>query len=142
LVSGYDNSKGYLKYNEGIYYYDGKMLKKASASDLDLYYQDLIYLDRPEKPYLMLAELYTDIPYNVLYGGHTKEAIKNLTWYPISETYSIINDSKIDNTYGDTVYQRYDCLKTYPSTEEDLNQNVDITSFMVESHINLDDRVD
>lgn len=43
---------------------------------------------------------------------------------------------------GDTYYQRWDCLKTYPFTEESENKVVDITSFMVESHINLDGRCD
>ena len=142
LVQGYDNSKGLLKYNDIFYIYNNETnsLEKLSDTDLDLYYQEAIATDVPNSPYLMLAEIYNDIPYNALYGGHTEQAIKNLTWYPVSNAVSL--DDSIEETFGDTVYQRYDCLKTYPSTEEDINQNVDITSFMVESHINLDDRVD
>jgi hypothetical protein len=45
-------------------------------------------------------------------------------------------------TWGDTYYQRWDCLKTYPTTEEDKNSIVDVLSFMVETHINIDGRCD
>jgi hypothetical protein len=49
----------------------------------------------------------------------------------------------VHETEGDTYYQRWDCLKTYPTTTEDeTNKVVDITSFMVESHKNLDERTD
>ena len=44
--------------------------------------------------------------------------------------------------YGDTYYQRYDCLKTYPFTDEDSNSIIEIGSFMVETRINLDGRYD
>lgn len=45
-------------------------------------------------------------------------------------------------TNGDTYYQRYDCMKTYPFTKEDTNQIVEILSFMCETRINLDGRYD
>lgn len=45
-------------------------------------------------------------------------------------------------TAATTYYQRYDNLHTYPSTEDDLNQIVDIVSFMCETHINIDGRYD
>jgi hypothetical protein len=45
-------------------------------------------------------------------------------------------------TNGDTYYQRYDCMKTYPFTREDPNQIVEILSFMCETRINLDGRYD
>ena len=141
LIEGYDNSKGFLRYEGTLWEYkDGKLVKPSSNSSIDLYYQDEIDHPIPNKPYLMMAELYSDIPYSELYGGYTEKAIKKLTWFPVSGTYPI--GMSIDKTFGDTYYQRWDCLKTYPSTEEDVNQNVDITSFMVESHINLDNRTD
>lgn len=43
---------------------------------------------------------------------------------------------------GDTYYMRYDCLKTYPFRRTDVNQIVEILSFMVETRINLDGRYD
>ena len=45
-------------------------------------------------------------------------------------------------TIGDTYYQRFDTLKTYAYSEEDPNSVVDITSFMVETRVNIDGRYD
>lgn len=44
--------------------------------------------------------------------------------------------------WGDTWYNRYDCLKTYSYTDEDKNSIVEIGSFMCESHRNMDGRYD
>jgi hypothetical protein len=107
--------------------------------------------------YLWLGELYkpgkTDDEY---FGGTTKEAIKANNWVVGGDAISFpstINayDSKNDSnntkitlnwTEGDTYYQRYDCLKTYAYTPEDINQIVEILSFMCETHVNLDGRYD
>ena len=43
---------------------------------------------------------------------------------------------------GDTFFQRWDSVKTVPASNDDVNQVVDITSVMIESHINLDGRTD
>lgn len=43
---------------------------------------------------------------------------------------------------GDTYYQRYDCLKTYPHEHGTDNNIIDILSFMCESHYNLASRYD
>ena len=91
-------------------------------------------------PYLYIGELYRDIPYDSLYGGHTESALQQINWLPISNITSI--DTNVTKTEGDTYFQRWDCLKTYPYTEEDINSVVDITSFMVETHINLEGRYD
>ena len=92
-------------------------------------------------PYLYLGELYKkNFQYSTLYGGYSDYAIQRIQWVPCSEpNYNLIT---VDNTWGDTFYQRWDCLKSYPSTEEDQNSIVEILSFMVESHINLDGRCD
>ena len=96
--------------------------------------------EKPSYPYLYLAELYRDIPYSSLYGGTEDVQIQNINW--------VVSSSPVKTTYdtkhmgGDTFYQRWDCLKTYPYTEEDVNSVVDVTSFMVESHTNLDGRCD
>lgn len=92
------------------------------------------------KPYLFLAELYTRIPYNTLYGGTDQNALEKLRWIPISDPTKV--GENIEKTEGDTYFQRWDCLKTYPFTEEDENSVVDVTSFMLETHINLDGRYD
>ena len=109
--------------------------------------------------YLWLGELYND-SVRLRFGGKTSEAIENNIWLPAGEPVSIIagydsvtgkptpktiDDShsiKIEYTEGDTYYQRYDCLKTYPRTLEDQNSIVDIVSFMCETRINIDGRYD
>lgn len=99
-----------------------------------------IELDNPSLPYLFIGELYQDLDYKILYGGYSDEALKLITWLPCSGTRNISEDIKM--SYGDTYYQRWDCLKSYPTTEEDVNSIVDILSFMVETHKNLDGRCD
>ena len=51
-------------------------------------------------------------------------------------------DGNIWWQWGDTWYQRYDCLKTYPYSTEDVNQLVEIGSFFVETNVNIDGRYD
>ena len=92
-------------------------------------------------PYLFLGELVkTDFDYNNWYGGNTDYALQQINWNVCSHITPI--RSKITNTWGDTYYQRWDCLKTYPFSEQEVNSNVEVLSFMVESHINLDGRSD
>lgn len=89
-------------------------------------------------PYLFLAELYRE-----------DEDIKNpfgevesCQWLPAGKSIHLGTENRIDYTYGDTWYQRYDCLKTYPFTQEDENQVVEIASFMCETRTNIDGRYD
>ena len=49
---------------------------------------------------------------------------------------------KIFWTIGDTYYQRFDTLKTYAYDDKAQNSIIDITSFMVETRINIDGRTD
>lgn len=57
-------------------------------------------------------------------------------------------DDDFSHTYlvkyleGDTYFQRYDHLKTYPFTLEDENSVTEIMSFMCETRVNLDGRYD
>ena len=75
-----------------------------------------------------------------LYGDTTESVLDSQTWIPASLSKPI--DENITDTYGDTYFQRWECLRAYPTTEEDENSVVDVVSFMVESHINLDGRCD
>ena len=43
---------------------------------------------------------------------------------------------------GDTYIQRWDCLKTKPYSSDCVNNVIDITSVMLETHINIDGRTD
>ena len=92
----------------------------------------------PSYPWLYIAELYrsdSDI-------SNAFREIEELQWIPAGEPVVLIGNTTIDFIYGDTWYQRYDCLKTYPYTQEDENQIVEIASFMCESRVNIDGRYD
>ena len=91
--------------------------------------------------FLWLGELYRT-PLN-RFGGTSKEAILNNTWVACGETVNLLGGAAtIRWTDGDTFFQRYDCLKTYPFTNEDENQLVEILSFLCETHVNIDGRYD
>lgn len=98
--------------------------------------------------WLWLGELYRDNITN-RFGGQTEEAIENNLWLPCGNTVDLLESNgliklsvKVKWTEGDTYYQRYDCLKTYPFTFEDDNQVTEIVSFMCETRVNLDGRYD
>lgn len=103
--------------------------------------------------FLWLADLYnTSINEDTRFGGKSDEALENNVWIPCGEAVDV-SDVIIDKdsnksslklvcTQGDTYYQRYDHLKTYPFSTEDQNQVIDIISFMCETRVNLDGRYD
>ena len=108
----------------------------------------------PSQGYLLLGELYNPNVSNRFNG--TSESAKEINqWMPCGETqdlpavttdtsgnYILANDLTLNYLEGDTFYQRYDCLKTYPFTMQDENSITDIVSFMCETHINIDGRTD
>lgn len=149
--------KGYFttKHNDYIYCTDGDIAKGRfnwitngdGGDGLHPYIDFPIKYEQPKidaslvpnSKYLFVGELFYDLKPNQLYGGFNN--IENLLWYPVSKITPI--DKDVHETEGDTYYQRWDCLKTYPTTiEDETNKVVDITSFMVESHKNLDERTD
>ena len=91
-------------------------------------------------PMFYIGELRRGIPHNQLYGGFSESALQNLTWLSASDYTPIEN--LIYQSIGDTYFQRYDCLKTYPADDENVNKVTDIASVMIETHQNLDARVD
>lgn len=118
-------------------------------------------------PYLYRVEMYRD-PLPTDFGGSSTTAIQSNMWYPAGPAIQIGHNENetpldaggnvIDDThtleegqvgmtsipfwYGDTYFQRYDCLKTYPFTDEDTNSIIEIGSFLVETRINMDGRYD
>lgn len=107
------------------------------------YNQDTLNISS-EYPFLYIAELYAFDDYiQNAFGGTTEDAIKNNQWLPASRNYNLdsVEDSFIYE-YGDTRYQRYDCLKTYAFTPEDENQVIEIASFMCETRVNMLGRYD
>ena len=98
--------------------------------------------------WLWLGELYNDNVQN-RFGGQTEEAFENNTWLPCGDPISLVdtNDKAKSSVTirweeGDTYYQRYDHIKTYPFTLEDQNAVTDIISFMCETRVNIDGRYD
>lgn len=89
---------------------------------------------------LPIFELYRD---NVInrYGGTSETALKDNLWIPAGEAVSI-ESSKIVLDQGDTWFGYFECLKTYSFTPQDINQIIEIGSFYVESHVNMDGRYD
>lgn len=85
---------------------------------------------------------------NVMYGGTSTDALKENVWIPCGEPVKIPGELDFTQSftikyeYGDTYYQRWDCLKTYPFTLEDINQVIEIGSFMLETRVNIDGRYD
>lgn len=70
--------------------------------------------------------------------------IEDNMWIPAGKSITLeeFKSNGIQWIYGDTWYQRWDCLKTYPFTHEDENQVIEIGSFMCETRINIDGRTD
>ena len=98
--------------------------------------------------WLWLGELYNDNVQN-RFGGQTEEAFENNVWLPCGDPISLVNTNNgvkssvtIRWEEGDTYFQRYDHIKTYPFTLEDQNAVTDIVSFMCETRVNIDGRYD
>lgn len=95
-------------------------------------------------PWLWLGEIYRTGNEDLMFGGTTDDALRANLWFPCGESIKISNDANtnIEWKYGDTWYERYDCLKTYPFTMEDENSIIEIASFMCETRVNIDGRYD
>lgn len=96
-------------------------------------------------PWLWLGELYRTDNEALMFGGTGEDALKANLWIPCGESVPVKSsgtNTKVEWKYGDTWYQRYDCLKTYPFTMEDENSIVEIASFMCETRVNIDGRYD
>ena len=102
--------------------------------------------------FLWIGELYNDNVEN-RFGGTSQEAIEQNSWIPAGDVVDLVEYDSEGNstarsyanlyyTEGDTFFQRYDCLKTYPYTSEDQNQIVEIISFYCETRVNIDGRYD
>lgn len=83
---------------------------------------------------------------NTQYGGaltnkDNDSLMLNTKWTPISDFVNIKNKSIVAHR-GDTYFQKWDCMSTFPYSSEDINQVIDITSTFIESRINLDGRTD
>lgn len=85
---------------------------------------------------VFIGELFIDYNKESFMGGNHDNAIELNKFISIGEPTAIG-----DNLYGmegDTYYQRWDNLRLYPKSEDDINKIVDAVSVMLETYINLD----
>jgi hypothetical protein len=85
---------------------------------------------------IFLGEFYTNYDPSTFMGGNTENALELNTFIPISDPTPI--GDIIYGFEGDTYYQQWDCLRIYPTSEDDVNKVVDVVSVMLETHENLD----
>jgi hypothetical protein len=95
---------------------------------------------RQGSPSLLIGELTRSNTSN--FEKNDEDSLKNCLWTPAGDSVPLTTNMTIVFKYGDTYYQKYDCLKTYPFTLEDSNSIVEIGSFMCETRINIDGRYD
>ncbi len=131
----YTNSYWQVKHDINNY-----SLRKIDSSSVYSIKQDNIVSSKGYSACLFMAELKRKSKPDNMFGGDTDEALRNNSWIPSGLPVSL--NGTIDFNYGDTYYQRYDCLKTYSFTTEDENSVVEIASFMCETRTNLDGRYD
>lgn len=106
-------------------------------TNLENIYNSMFYSNTPS---LLMGELVRDNTSN--FESNDEASLKDCLWLPAGDSVPLSTNMIITFKYGDTYYQRYDCLKTYPFTLEDPNSIVEIGSFMCETRINIDGRYD
>lgn len=104
--------------------------------------QDEIEDIETDYPYLWVAEVYREPNEEIDFGGRNADAYQSNLWLPAGEPKPLASTLNLRFEHGDTWYQRYDCLKTFPFTREDENSIIEIGSFLCESRINLNGRYD
>ena len=123
---------------------EGVRMKYKSTPHIILDYGSSLFGSTNELPIVEIQ--HKDYDSKEVFGGDSPEALRAHYWLPCGEAVNLDdaanNDKGFGYFYGDTYFQRWDCLKTYPFTKEDPNQIVEIGSFMLESHVNIDGRYD
>ena len=134
--SYYDADKRFIVYNNKI----AELIKTSSHSTIKEFNQEGItttnFNEWSFDSKLFLGELYTEYDPTTFMGGNTENALELNTFIPISNPTPI--GETIYGFEGDTYYQQWDCLRTYPTSEEDTNKIVDVVSAMIETTVNLD----
>ena len=106
--------------------------------------------------YLFVGEIYQDFDSDpttdTRYGGITLSAVANNRFVCAGPQFNIDSMSSQDAAHeylndiygdqGDTFFQRFDALRTKPLGGDFENNVIDITSAMLETHINIDGRTD
>ena len=76
------------------------------------------------------------------FGGTNDEAFINNAWLRCGDSVPLENNTTLSYLQGDCYFQMYDCLKTYPFTNEDTNSVIELLSVALETYVNLDFRCD
>lgn len=146
-IPGWSEKTRKLNSSSGVYSSTTPLINQRS---IDLQYYNLmngqnVYFT-PLYGYLYIGELYQDLPKDLseIFGGTSPMAYEQNQWHKAGPVAELNTTKNIDVEFlqGDTYYQRYDCLKTYPFSSEDPNQIVEILSFMCETRMNIDGRYD
>ena len=136
-----DYVKGLCQWREGVsikYKSTPHLVAKLSKS-VYRYHNGKI-LDNGQLPLLEITRPYE---VNTIFGGTSDDALQANIWIPCGPTVALKSTSvSLQYKWGDSYLQRYECLKTYPFTQEDKNQVVEIASFICESRVNIDGRYD
>lgn len=90
--------------------------------------------------WLPLVEVYREVKNK--FGGDSDDVIQQNAWLVAGKPVLLSEDIKLFWDYGDTYFQRYDCLKTMPLNDSAVNNIVEILSFFCETRINIDGRYD
>lgn len=90
--------------------------------------------------WLPLVEVYREIPNK--FGGSTEDALQQAAWSVAGTPVLLKENIDLFWDYGDTYFQRYDCLKTMPYSDSSINNIIEILSFFCESRVNIDGRYD
>lgn len=107
-----------------------------------IFYNNGYLLENDTMPVVEITRPYDK---DTFFGGVSDEALQTATWIPCGPAISFDeNDTEKELYYkwGDSYFQRFECLKTYPYTQEDKNQVIEIASFMCETRVNIDGRYD
>ena len=111
----------------------------------DVKHNFIYYYANHKQDFFYLADLCVkdpDVSPYEAYNG-SKDIIAQYSFIPAGSTVKLSEGNvTLRGIRGDTYYQRWDCLKTFPYSTDDKNQYIDITSFFIESRINLDGRYD
>lgn len=100
-----------------------------------------------QSSYLLIGEIYRDFSKMAVdprYGGIEHNALESNVFIPCGGAYKLTKniDVTVYGPEGDSYFQRYDILKTYPYAENKENSIIEVLSCMLESRINLDGRTD
>lgn len=111
----------------------------------------------PDDKYLFIGELFYDYDEDGAidnrYGGISEFAVENCRFIPAGpwlkrdemedvRAHDEVIGKNLPGDRGDTYFQRWDCMKTKPYGNGGANNVIDVTSVMLETHINIDGRTD